>query len=118
MRDRRAERLTLWAAINDEVMIPSRPKSPERNLMVAIIERAVIDLRGHQEYYALAARRWFESSSLTEFSYQWICQALELDAEALYAVVRRQGFRPGSLRCYRAERAIGRKKMGRRKINS
>ncbi|RMD86394.1 MAG: hypothetical protein D6808_03430 [Candidatus Dadabacteria bacterium] len=63
--------------------LPKTKGSPERNLLMAIIERALLDLTGNNYEEAEAAREWLfeevENPHLEPFTFQWICIQLDLD---------------------------------------
>jgi len=57
-------------------------KSPERNLLAAVLDRAIADLCNgttDSEGFKGDARRWIYSSNKNENSFLWICHNLELD---------------------------------------
>jgi hypothetical protein len=62
----------------------------ERNLLVAVLERAIkdaarmFDIRtSNPKASTNNARAWIESDEEEEFTYLWICSELGLDAESL-----------------------------------
>ena len=56
-------------------------RSPERKLLVAILERAILDLHHKKKGIRKSAELWFgsEDSKDTAFSYQYICNFLNFD---------------------------------------
>lgn len=69
---------------------------PERNLLLAILERAVLDahginLKGHTDLQTIkiTARQWIASTRLFPFSYEWVCEHLDVDATKLRFQLRK-----------------------------
>ena len=72
--------------------IPNLTGTPERRLLVAVLERAVLDLVGNDEKEAKQAEEWLfgeadelENSAIvrsnpTVLSFDWICDQLDLDS--------------------------------------
>jgi len=64
---------------------------PERNLLVAILERAVFDYYGNDVREREAASEWLLSDSVLEnepFSFAWICLNLSLDRVDVLEAIR------------------------------
>lgn len=58
--------------------------TPERRLLLAILERAILDYVGNDEDAALSSVEWFSSENTScnvAFSFPWICQQLDLDID-------------------------------------
>ena len=54
--------------------------TPERNLMMAMIERAILDYVGTDSKEAEAASEWiFDTECELPFSFNWVCRELDLD---------------------------------------
>ena len=61
-----------------------------RELWLAVLIRAIFDLRGHdlcsdqkyRGYFEVAAHGWFESQSREPGSFLWVADLLELDPQA------------------------------------
>jgi hypothetical protein len=55
--------------------------SPERRLLLGILERAILDYVGNDAREAEHAKSWIHSSDTMEddFSFSWICAQLDLD---------------------------------------
>lgn len=72
----------------DDVLIdvPLDSLAPEKRLLVAIIQRAVIDyclpIQGHL-YLQREAKRWLFSTSNAPYSLSWICEMLSDSPEWL-----------------------------------
>ena len=58
---------------------------PERNLLLAILNRAVLDYLGNQAVERNAAKDWLfdEDAAEESFSYYWVCQHLGINADYL-----------------------------------
>lgn len=72
---------------------PNLTGSPERNLLMAILERALLDLVGNEDRQVEDAREWFfgdepEILMQEEFSFPWICEQLDLDTNKVAAQVK------------------------------
>ncbi len=61
-------------------MLETTTKFPERNLLVAMIERALLDYFGNQAVERTEAADWLFSDESSEepFSFQWVCGQLDL----------------------------------------
>jgi len=66
----------------DMTYIPST-NLPERNLLAAVLARAVLDLSSAERVIASEARGFFLSDLTAEdpFSFRWLCAELDLDAD-------------------------------------
>ena len=57
--------------------------TPERNLLTAILERAILDYVGNDHKETECAEDWLFSAQNTDdfkpFSFQWVCERLDLD---------------------------------------
>ena len=60
-------------------------KLPEKNLLVAILRRALFDYFGRVESEKLAAKEWlFDAEAVNdEFSFEWVCEQLGNDANEI-----------------------------------
>ena len=67
---------------------------PERNLLLAVLRRAILDLQGGDRELAEAAREWFQEGLETqdplEFSFSWICQELGLRPDLVFENVQKR----------------------------
>lgn len=69
----------------DEVFGPrNETGTPERNLLVAILTRAILDFVGNEKKEIEAAEDWIfgeitSSHPVTPYSFRWVCQHLDLD---------------------------------------
>lgn len=69
--------------INSIFDLPNMTGTPERRLLMAIFERALLDYVGNDQKEYEEAKEWlFESlpnDLMTDFSFAWVCQQLDLD---------------------------------------
>ena len=72
--------------------VPNLTGTPERNLLMAVVERAILDLVGNDEREVEAAREWIfdedSDSGRYNFSFSWICHQLDLDHEKILEKIR------------------------------
>lgn len=82
--------------------IPNLTGTPERRLLLAILERAVLDLVGNDEKEAQEAEDWLFGELLSEetdiaqsrahhaamFSFPWVCDQLDLDQARISTKIR------------------------------
>ncbi|MBN8547744.1 MAG: hypothetical protein J0M12_00365 [Deltaproteobacteria bacterium] len=83
----------LYPAIDDEAVslfdIPNQTGTPERRLLAAILERAILDFVGNDEKEMLEAEEWLFSELETaeqhagEFTFPWLCRELDLDVQTI-----------------------------------
>ena len=69
---------------------PNQTGTPERNLLMAILERAIRDYVGNCEQESNEAREWIFQMNATpysEFSFGWICQQLDLVPERIATII-------------------------------
>ena len=71
---------------------PNRTGTPERNLILAILERAILDFVGNDEKEARLAEDWIfghlKTETPEEFSFAWICHHLDLDKGKISGIIR------------------------------
>ena len=68
---------------------PNFTGSPERNLLMAMLERAILDYVGNETKESLKAEEWLFGETFNEnskfktqfehFSFAWVCHELDLD---------------------------------------
>jgi hypothetical protein len=62
---------------------PNMTGTPERRLLLAVLERAILDYVGNNPKEVQEAEEWlFESHQLgsrAQFSFAWLCEQLDLD---------------------------------------
>ena len=71
---------------------PNMTGSPERRLLLAILERAILDFVGNDERELEQAEQWLFSSERgvrnEHFSFEWVCEQLDLDSKRIAAKIR------------------------------
>lgn len=76
-------------------VLSSRRSTPEGRLMIAVLERAVLDFIGNEKNEAHDAERWiFDTSTVDlddphEFSFDWVCDELGLTSTHVRQVIAR-----------------------------
>ena len=76
---------------------PNMTGTPERRLLLAILERAILDFVGNDERELEQAQEWLfspkKNAKVEQFSFEWVCEQLDLDpkriAEKIRAMPRR-----------------------------
>ena len=79
----------LYPAIDDDAValfdIPNQTGTPERRLLAAILERAILDYVGKDEREMQDAHDWIfadmEDPNAGEFTFPWLCRELDLDVK-------------------------------------
>jgi hypothetical protein len=67
------------------------PSSPERRLLLAILERAILDLVGNDSKEVEEAEDWLFAESEVPyaiFSFGWLCEQLDLDRVKIAQKIR------------------------------
>ncbi len=71
---------------------PNHRGTPERNLLMAILERAILDYVGNDQKELEQSTAWIfgdlEESNPTEFSFPWVCQQLDLDTMSIAETIK------------------------------
>jgi len=71
---------------------PNMTGSPERRLLLAILERAILDFVGNDERELEQAEEWLfstkKSEKIEQFSFEWVCEQLDLDPLRISTKVR------------------------------
>ena len=71
---------------------PNMTGSPERRLLLAILERAILDFVGNDERELEQAGQWLFASERENrnehFSFEWVCEQLDLDSERISSKIR------------------------------
>lgn len=66
---------------------PNMTGSPERRLLLAILERAILDYVGNDPREVQEAEEWLfnspESGAKGQFSFTWLCEQLDLDHQRI-----------------------------------
>lgn len=76
--------------------IPNQTGTPERRLILAILERAILDFVGNDQKEILEAEAWIfgddddaeNNDNFMTFSFAWVCQQLDLDIEDIREKIR------------------------------
>lgn len=67
----------------EAVGLPNVTGTPERRLLLAILERAILDYVGNEPKEIEEAERWLfseiEEGNSSQFSFSWVCEQLDLD---------------------------------------
>ena len=71
---------------------PNMTGTPERRLLLAILERAILDFVGNEPKEIEEAERWIfgelDHPSAGQFSFLWVCEQLDLDPYKIANKVR------------------------------
>ncbi len=71
---------------------PNMTGSPERRLLLAILERAILDFVGNDLREIAEAEEWIFSyndiSTAGNFSFSWVCEQLDLDRNKISQKIR------------------------------
>ena len=70
---------------------PNHTGSPERRLLLAILERAILDYVGNDPREIHEAEEWLFGNldaSRNQFSFHWICEQLDLDTSKIVKKIR------------------------------
>ncbi|HMO02239.1 MAG TPA: hypothetical protein PKA79_04525 [Oligoflexia bacterium] len=91
------------STIDSEGLIeaPNHTGTPERRLLLGILERALLDYVGNEEKEALEATEWLfapdnEKNRRTPFTFGWICHQLDLDTADISEKIRKMPKRGSS----------------------
>jgi len=73
-----------------EDQLIDKPQSAEKNLLVALLERAVHDFFGNQQDEKVEAREWLfdDAGENDAFSFDWVCMHLDLNSAAVRSQLR------------------------------
>jgi len=81
---------------NNLIDLPQLTGTPERRLLLAVLERAILDYVGNDSQEIQEAEDWlfgdldsFSSEPYAEFTFPWVCQQLDLDVFQIAAVIKR-----------------------------
>lgn len=74
------------------VGIPNMTGTPERRLLLAILERAILDYVGNDQREVDEAEQWLfgdlDAPKNDQFSFPWVCEQLDLDMYRIAAKIR------------------------------
>ena len=71
---------------------PNLTGTPARRLLLAVLERAILDFVGNDERELEDAQGWFfddDDDGSDEFSFAWICDELDLDVIHIREKIRK-----------------------------
>ena len=73
-----------------EALLHRRITTPERNLLVALLHRALLDYFGSRRSDKDDARDWLfeESDERDAFSFSWVCSHLDLDRKEILTRIK------------------------------
>lgn len=57
----------------------SSVRTPERDLIAAVLSRALCDLLGPERVHQRGAEAWMLDDSVEAWSFRWVCEALDLE---------------------------------------
>lgn len=71
---------------------PNMTGTPERRLLLAVLERAILDFVGNEPKEIEEAERWLfdelDHPSAGQFSFSWVCEQLDLDSCSIAKKIR------------------------------
>ena len=62
---------------------------PEYKLLIAILDRAILDMANEDDRIRTNAVKWLTSTQTKEFSFIWIAEMLDLKAPALLETIKK-----------------------------
>jgi len=76
----------------EAIGLPNMTGTPERRLLLAILERAILDYVGNEPKEVEEAQRWLfgetDNQSAHQFSFAWVCEQLDLDTYKIANKIR------------------------------
>lgn len=83
---------------------------PEKKLLAAILERAIIDATGRAKDIPIdertLARIWLKDASIARWSFNWVCDNLGLDGEIVRKFVWQADTNPINLNCNKKKNTL------------
>ncbi len=77
---------------------PAGNNVPEKRLLAAVLQRAITDLLSGEGDVRESARAWLEGECTdAPFSFEFICEALDLDVASLRKAIREHAAAPQSM---------------------
>lgn len=69
---------------------PNQTGSPERRLLLGVLERAILDYVGNDAKESASAEAWLFGANKDnpEFTFEWVCEELDLDREKVSALIK------------------------------
>ena len=83
--------------VNSILGVDGHSSTPERRLLAALLERAILDFVGNDQSEVEAASEWLfdwqnegysQIGPLKDFSFRWVCHYLDLNAEKVAAFIK------------------------------
>lgn len=78
--------------LNSWLDSPNATGTPERRLLLAVLERAILDYVGNDRLEVNEATSWLfgelKDTEIREFSFRWVCSQLDLDATEISGKIR------------------------------
>lgn len=71
---------------------PNLTGTPERNLLMAVLERAILDYVGNTAKDVENAKEWIfdkQEQPYSEFSFPWVCHHLDLEPERIASLIEK-----------------------------
>ena len=72
--------------------LPNMTGTPERRLLLAILERAILDFVGNDQREVDEAESWIfgelDTPKNEQFSFSWVCEQLDLDMYQISSKIR------------------------------
>ena len=71
---------------------PNMTGSPERNMLMAVLERAILDYVGNDQKDVQAAEHWIfaprDNEDFEPFSFAWVCSELDLEPNSIEKIIQ------------------------------
>lgn len=86
--------ISVYDIVSTKEFRRSQPLIPERELLIATLDRAVLDFYGSNEEIKSEAAEWLFEQTDTEglFSFNWICEHLEIEPQEVRDQIERLSF--------------------------
>jgi hypothetical protein len=86
--------ITVYELVSNKEFHSAKPLIPERELLVATLDRAVLDYYGSNQEISEEAADWLFENTESErvFSFNWVCEHLGIEAEEVRNRVGRLTF--------------------------
>ena len=92
MKGRKNTLPTIHVDAGDSFGLPRERGTPERNLVMATLERAILDYVGNHSAEVKAAEEWIfadtENFKPVLFSFAWVCEQLDLDPQKIAQIIK------------------------------
>lgn len=69
---------------------PNQTGSPERNLVLGVLERAILDYVGNDQAEMESASEWLfdDLEDNSTFTFAWVCEQLDLDKYSIQKMIK------------------------------